>query len=87
MDWEIILKGLSFVAIGVLLLWVGWNNWKRRDSEAIPWIEQRIIADSGEEYLPRTRFDRISRRIQAGLGLIFGLFFVFIGINAALLGV
>jgi hypothetical protein len=73
------LKGIFALTIGLVLLWVGWNNWKQRDSDAIPWIEDRILAASGEEPLPRTRFDRISRRVQAGLGLALGLFFGFLG--------
>jgi hypothetical protein len=86
-EGAVILKGLGFVAIGVLLLWVGWNNWKHRDTVTIPWIEDKILAATDEEPLPRTRFDGISRRIQAVLGLVFGLFFLAIGIGISLTGV
>jgi hypothetical protein len=66
--------------LGALLLWVGWNNWRHRDSNAIPWIENKILNRVGEDPLPRTRFDSISRRIQAVLGLVFGLFFGGVGL-------
>ena len=75
-----IFKGLLALAIGLLLLWVGLNNWIHRDTDAIPWIEDKILAATDQEPLPRTKFDTISRRVQAGLGLTLGLFYCFIGL-------
>lgn len=75
-----ILKGLVSLAIGFVYFWTGWNNWKHRDTEAIPWIESQIFEALDKQPLPRTKFDRISRRLQTGLGLAFGLFFSFIGL-------
>jgi len=75
-----ILKGMLAVVIGAVLLLVGRNNWRHRDTEAVPVLEDHILRLSGEEPLPRTRFDRVSRRIQAGLGLVLGLFFLFVGL-------
>lgn len=73
------LKGIFALTIGLVLLWVGWNNWKQRDTDAIPLVEDKILAATGEKPLSRTRFDRISRRVQAGLGLALGLFHGFLG--------
>ncbi len=75
-----IVKGLLALGIGAVLLWVGWNNWTHRGTEAVPWIEDKILAVTHEEAVPRTRFDGISRRVQAGLGLVLGLFFGFVGL-------
>ena len=86
MEGEIILKGGIACLIGVLLLGVGRANWRHRDSEAAPWLENCVLAD-GQDTLPRTRFDRWWRRIQAGLGVILGSFFLVAGIAIfALLG-
>lgn len=74
-----ILKGLLALAIGVLLLWVGRNNWVHRDTDAIPRIEDQVLSVTAAEPLPRGKFDRVSRWVQAGFGLVFGLFFSFIG--------
>jgi len=76
----VIVKGLLALGIGAVLLWVGWNNWTHRGTEAVPWIEDKILAVTHEEAVPRTRFDGISRRVQAGLGLVLGLFFGFVGL-------
>ena len=75
-----IVKGFLALGIGAVLLWVGWNNWIHRGTEAVPWIEDKILAVTHEEAVPRTRFDGISRRVQAGLGLVLGLFFGFVGL-------
>ena len=75
-----ILKGILAFAIGMVLLWVGWNNWRHRDTEAIPWIEDKILAITAEEPLLRSGFDRVSRRLQAAFGLVLGLFFSAIGL-------
>jgi hypothetical protein len=76
----VILKGFLALGIGLLLLWVGWNNWVHRDTEAIPWIEDQILGLTNEEPHPRSKFDQVSRRVQAGFGLVLGLFFSFIGL-------
>ena len=80
-----ILKGFLALGIGLVLIWVGRNNWIHRDTEAIPLIENAILKATNQEPLPRTNFDRISRRIQAFLGFVLGAFFA--GVGLIMLGV
>lgn len=80
MEGAIILKAILALIVGSILLWVGWNNWKYRDTDAVPWIEVKILDLTDQEPRPRAAFDKISRRIQAGLGLVLGSFFAGVGL-------
>ena len=73
-------KGFIFLAAGIALLWTGWNNWRHRDTDAIPWIEDKFLLSIDKLPLPRTKFDRMARRFHAVFGLIFGFFFGLVGL-------
>ncbi|WP_447932360.1 hypothetical protein [Sphingopyxis fribergensis] len=78
-------KGLLIFAMGVLLLWVGWNHWRYRRQETINILEAAILRTTGEEPLPLTKLDWFLKNLQAILGFILGPFFILAGV-AVILG-
>ena len=78
-------KGLLIFAMGVLLLWVGWNHWQYRRQETINILEAAILRTTGEEPLPLTKLDWFFKNLQAILGFILGPFFILAGV-AVILG-
>ena len=78
-------KGLPIFAMGVLLLWVGWNHWQYRRQETISILEAAILRPTGEEPLPLTKLDWFLNNLQAILGFILGPLFILAGV-AVILG-
>jgi len=78
-------KGLLIFAMGVLLLWVGWNHWQYRRQETVNILEAAILRSTGEEPLPLTKLDWFLKNLQAILGFILGPFFILAGV-AVILG-
>lgn len=78
-------KGLLIFAMGVLLLWVGWNHWQYRREETINILEAAILRATGEAPLPLTKPDWFPKNLQAILGFILGPFFILAGV-AVILG-
>ena len=78
-------KGLPIFAMGVLLLWVGWNHWQYRRQETISILEAAILRPTGEEPLPLTKLDWFLKNLQAILGFILGPLFILAGV-AVILG-
>lgn len=77
-------KGLLIFAMGVLLLWVGWNHWQYRRQETINILEAAILRTNGEEPLPLTKLDWFLKILQAILGFILGPFFILAGVAVIL---
>lgn len=78
------IAALFFLALGTFLLGIGWRHWRYRKGETVSLIEAAILKTTGEEPLPRTRLDKFLTQAQAVLGLLFGAFFLLIGILAIL---
>lgn len=72
--------GLIALAIGLLLLWVGWNHWRYRRQETINILESAIITVTGDEPSPLTKLDWFLKYLQSFLGFILGFFFTFLGV-------
>ena len=72
--------GLTALAMGLLLLWVGWNHWQYRRQETISILEKAILDVFGEQPLPRTKIDSLLKYLQAVLGFVIGSFFTLLGI-------
>ena len=72
--------GFIALAIGAPLTWTGWRHWRLRDQETISVLEAAILRTTGQDTLPRTRFDRVFGRVQAVLGLVLGPFFLLAGL-------
>lgn len=71
--------GLVALAIGLLLLWVGWNHWRYRRQETINILESTILSVTGDEPSPLTKFDWFLKSLQAILGFSLGSFFTILG--------
>ena len=74
------ITGLIALAMGLLLLWAGWNHWRYRRLETINILEGAILHVGGEEPLPLTKLDWFLKYLQAILGFIFGSFFTLLGV-------
>ncbi len=74
------LGGLFYLVLGIFLIWIGWRHWRFRRQETISVLEAAILRATGEEPLPRTKFDRILEYVQAGLGFVLGPFFLLCGL-------
>ncbi|QCB53121.1 hypothetical protein E5675_00785 [Sphingopyxis sp. PAMC25046] len=72
--------GIGYLAIGMLLFWVGWNHWRYRKEETISLLEAGILKATGVEPLPPKRLDWLIKHLQAILGFMLGPFFAFLGI-------
>jgi hypothetical protein len=72
--------GLIALAMGLLLLLVGWNHWRYRQQETINILEGTILNVSGGEPLPLTKLDWFLKYLQAILGFILGSFFTLLGV-------
>ena len=72
--------GIIALAMGFLLLWVGWNHWRYRRQETINILEGAILDVTGEKPLPLTKLDWFLKYLQAILGFLFGSFFTFLGV-------
>ena len=75
-----VIAGIGYLAMGLLLLWVGWNHWRYRKEETISILRAAIVKATGEEPLPTTRIDWFLKYLQAILGFILGPIFAFLGI-------
>jgi len=73
------IAGIAYIAIGLLLTWVGWRHWRYRKEETVSILEATILKATGEEPLPRTGVDRFLTRLQAVFGFVLGPFFFLIG--------
>ena len=69
-----------YLAGGALLIWTGIRQWRLRKSDAISLIEAGLLKATKSEPLPRTVYDRKTQPVFAVLNLIFGAFFLIIGI-------
>ena len=76
--------GIGYLAMGLLLFWVGWNHWRYRKEETISLLEAGMLKATGVEPLPPKRLDWLLKYLQAILGFILGSFFAFIGAVAIL---
>ncbi len=67
--------------MGGLMLWLGIRGLKTKSYEdGISLIEGSILKATGAEPLPLTPFDRAWGKIQCWLMIIFGVFFIGIGL-------
>ena len=71
--------GLIALAMGLLLLSVGWNHWRYRKQETVGLLEAAVLDAMGEEPLPLTRLDWFLKHLQAFLGFVLGSFFAVLG--------
>jgi hypothetical protein len=74
------LGGVFFLGLGALLTWLGWRHWRFRGQDTITVLEAAILHATGEEPLPRTKFDRVLGLLQAAFGLLLGPFFFACGL-------
>jgi len=75
------LKMLLFAAIGAFLMWSGIRTLRTRAYEnGVSVIELAILKATGSEPLPITKWDVSFNRTAAWLSIIFGFFFLALGI-------
>ena len=74
------IAGITFLAVGALLVWVGFAHWRYRKQETIGILEAAILHAADEEPLPLTRIDWFLKYLQAILGFTLGPVFAVLGI-------
>jgi TRAP-type C4-dicarboxylate transport system permease small subunit len=74
------IAGLVYVAVGLLLVWVGWNHWRHRRQETVSVLEAAILKAADEDPLSPTRLDWFLKYLQAILGFTLGPIFFFLGV-------
>ncbi len=76
-----ILKGIGFLVIGLLFVWLGIWGWRARRDERISLIEAAILKLEEAEPLPLNSWDRAMAYVQPVLMLIFGPAMIFLSLS------
>ena len=81
MDWEVILKGLGLIFIGLLFVRFGLGGWRHRREDQVSLIEAAILrAGKQENPLPLNQWDRTMESVQPVLMLILGPLLILCGV-------
>ncbi len=76
--------GLGLLAAGLFFCWLAWRLWTYRDGGSISLLEAAILKATGEEPLPRIKFDRWLHDLQMVMSAIFGVLLTAVSIYGLL---
>ncbi len=72
--------GLGLLAAGLFFCWLAWSLRKYRDGGSISLLEAAILKATGEEPLPRTKFDSWLHDFQMVMFALFGVLLVAVSV-------
>jgi hypothetical protein len=79
-----VIFGFGLLAVGLFFCWLASRLWKYRDGGSISLLEAAILKASGEEPLPRTKFDSWLHDFQMVMSGLFGILLVAVSIYGLL---